>query len=85
MQDRLILPTAQRLCGLPAARMSSTPKPPIDGGMIFGTGFAPFRAGPLHYARTRGLDEVVAKLEELSKSHGQRFRPDDGWKDLTST
>jgi 3-hydroxyacyl-CoA dehydrogenase/enoyl-CoA hydratase/3-hydroxybutyryl-CoA epimerase len=25
----------------------------LDAGMIFGTGFAPFRGGPLHYARAR--------------------------------
>ncbi|HZQ61744.1 MAG TPA: 3-hydroxyacyl-CoA dehydrogenase family protein, partial [Casimicrobiaceae bacterium] len=24
----------------------------VDAGAIFGTGFAPFRGGPLHYART---------------------------------
>ena len=26
----------------------------VDAGMIFGTGFAPFRGGPLHYAKTHG-------------------------------
>jgi 3-hydroxyacyl-CoA dehydrogenase/enoyl-CoA hydratase/3-hydroxybutyryl-CoA epimerase len=26
----------------------------IDAGLIFGTGFAPFRGGPLHYLETRG-------------------------------
>ena len=25
-----------------------------DAGLIFGTGFAPFRGGPLHYIKTRG-------------------------------
>ena len=51
----------------------------IDGSMIFGTGFAPFRGGPLHYARQRGVDEVVARLRELAKAHGERFEPDSGW------
>lgn len=27
----------------------------LDAGMIFGTGFAPFRGGPMHYAKTQGL------------------------------
>lgn len=27
----------------------------VDAGMIFGTGFAPFRGGPLHYAEKEGL------------------------------
>jgi 3-hydroxyacyl-CoA dehydrogenase/enoyl-CoA hydratase/3-hydroxybutyryl-CoA epimerase len=26
----------------------------IDAGLIFGTGFAPFRGGPLHYLETKG-------------------------------
>jgi 3-hydroxyacyl-CoA dehydrogenase/enoyl-CoA hydratase/3-hydroxybutyryl-CoA epimerase len=26
----------------------------VDAGLIFGTGFAPFRGGPLHYLKTRG-------------------------------
>ena len=26
----------------------------LDAGMIFGTGFAPFRGGPLHYLKQRG-------------------------------
>ncbi|MBJ89506.1 MAG: hypothetical protein CMO98_06545 [Woeseia sp.] len=27
----------------------------LDAGVIFGTGFAPFRGGPIHYARERGI------------------------------
>lgn len=51
----------------------------IDAAMIFGTGFAPFRGGPLHYARVRGIGEVKAVLEGLRDAHGERFRPDPGW------
>jgi 3-hydroxyacyl-CoA dehydrogenase/enoyl-CoA hydratase/3-hydroxybutyryl-CoA epimerase len=51
----------------------------IDAGIIFGSGFAPFRGGPLHYARERGGPEVVARLESLAARHGDRFRPDPGW------
>ncbi|MEX6508274.1 3-hydroxyacyl-CoA dehydrogenase NAD-binding domain-containing protein [Jiella sp. M17.18] len=53
-----------------------------DGAMIFGTGFAPFRGGPIHYARTRGIDDIVAKLSALEEKHGARFRPDAGWERL---
>jgi len=35
----------------------------LDAGMIFGTGFAPFRGGPIHYAKSRGVIDVVAQLE----------------------
>ena len=34
----------------------------LDAGVIFGTGFAPFRGGPLNYARERGVESVVAAL-----------------------
>jgi 3-hydroxyacyl-CoA dehydrogenase/enoyl-CoA hydratase/3-hydroxybutyryl-CoA epimerase len=51
----------------------------IDAGVIFGAGFAPFRGGPLAYARARGIDACVARLEELRGVHGERFAPDAGW------
>jgi 3-hydroxyacyl-CoA dehydrogenase/enoyl-CoA hydratase/3-hydroxybutyryl-CoA epimerase len=54
----------------------------VDVGVIFGSGFAPFRGGPLTYARKRGIDAVVARLEELTKAYGSRFTPDKGWTSL---
>jgi 3-hydroxyacyl-CoA dehydrogenase/enoyl-CoA hydratase/3-hydroxybutyryl-CoA epimerase len=54
----------------------------LDAGMIFGTGFAPFRGGPLHYARARGVSGIVTRLEELAARHGPRVRPDEGWATL---
>jgi 3-hydroxyacyl-CoA dehydrogenase/enoyl-CoA hydratase/3-hydroxybutyryl-CoA epimerase len=54
----------------------------IDAGVIFGSGFAPFRGGPLTYARKRGVDAVVTRLQELTKTYGSRFTPDKGWDSL---
>jgi 3-hydroxyacyl-CoA dehydrogenase / enoyl-CoA hydratase / 3-hydroxybutyryl-CoA epimerase len=54
----------------------------IDAGVVFATGFAPFRGGPLTYARRRGVADVVAALERLGGEHGARFTPDAGWRDL---
>ncbi|HME38522.1 MAG TPA: 3-hydroxyacyl-CoA dehydrogenase NAD-binding domain-containing protein [Steroidobacteraceae bacterium] len=54
----------------------------LDAGAIFATGFAPFRGGPLQYARTRGIAKVTARLEELALRYGDRFRPDPGWQQL---
>ncbi len=54
-----------------------------DAAVIFGAGFAPFRGGPLTYARSRGVAEVVARLGELAARHGARFTPDAGWSALT--
>jgi len=47
----------------------------VDLGMIFGTGFAPFRGGLLKYADSEGLDHVVKILSEYSKTYGKRFTP----------
>lgn len=54
----------------------------LDAGVIFGTGFAPFRGGPLQYARDRGLDRVKARLSELATLYGDRFAPGKGWDSL---
>jgi 3-hydroxyacyl-CoA dehydrogenase/enoyl-CoA hydratase/3-hydroxybutyryl-CoA epimerase len=51
----------------------------IDAGVIFGSGFAPFRGGPLQYARERGVPAIVTALDALASRHGERFRPDPGW------
>jgi 3-hydroxyacyl-CoA dehydrogenase/enoyl-CoA hydratase/3-hydroxybutyryl-CoA epimerase len=51
----------------------------VDAGVIFGTGFAPFRGGPLNWARSEGIDDILRRLESLQQAHGERFRPDAGW------
>jgi 3-hydroxyacyl-CoA dehydrogenase/enoyl-CoA hydratase/3-hydroxybutyryl-CoA epimerase len=52
----------------------------LDAGMIFGTGFAPFRGGPLAHAATLGNEQVLHRLQELTTRYGSRFTPDPGWK-----
>lgn len=54
----------------------------LDAGIIFGTGFAPFRGGPMHYIRERGTSTVKERLEQLARDHGDRFKPDAGWQQL---
>jgi 3-hydroxyacyl-CoA dehydrogenase/enoyl-CoA hydratase/3-hydroxybutyryl-CoA epimerase len=54
----------------------------LDSGVIFGTGFAPFRGGPLNYAKERGTTTVVMRLNELAKAYGERFEPHSGWSDV---
>jgi 3-hydroxyacyl-CoA dehydrogenase/enoyl-CoA hydratase/3-hydroxybutyryl-CoA epimerase len=56
----------------------------LDAGAIFATGFAPFRGGPLHYAGARGVAAVTARLEELARRYGERFRPDPGWRQFAA-
>jgi len=56
----------------------------VDVGMVFATGFAPFRGGPLAYARDRGVPETLGRLRQLEGRYGERFAPDDGWQLLES-
>ena len=51
----------------------------LDAAVIFGTGFAPFRGGPLQYARTLGAAKIISKLEQLATKHGAHLKPDTGW------
>lgn len=51
----------------------------LDGAMIFGTGFAPFRGGPLNYMNTENKETYLARLEQLASMHGDRFKPGRGW------
>lgn len=51
----------------------------VDAGVVFGTGFAPFRGGPLQYARECGIDRIVMRLEQLAATFGPRFTPSAGW------
>ena len=55
----------------------------VDVGMIFGTGFAPFRGGPMHYMEQRGRQDIVDRLKELEGQYGERFAADAGWQTIS--
>ena len=50
----------------------------LDAGMIFGTGFAPFRGGPMHYAEHFGHDKLNELITQLETQYGARFKADKG-------
>lgn len=54
----------------------------IDAGIIFGTGFAPFRGGPLHYIQEQGVKELNNRLAQLKDRYGPRFKADKAWDSL---
>ena len=76
--DRLILPISN-VCVACLREGIVDNADVVDGAMIFGTGYAPFRGGPLNYARTRGTENVIAALRALAAKFGDRFTPDAGW------
>lgn len=57
---------------------------PEDGdlGAIFGWGFMPFSGGPFSHMDTVGLANVVAILDRLAETHGERFAPPQMLRDM---
>ncbi|HEY7884214.1 MAG TPA: 3-hydroxyacyl-CoA dehydrogenase NAD-binding domain-containing protein [Cellvibrionaceae bacterium] len=79
LTDRLILPMINMCMTCLRESVISNPEL-LDGAMIFGTGFAPFKGGPMHYAETRGHNNIAQALQALADKHGPRFTPDAGFK-----
>ncbi|KGQ18941.1 3-hydroxyacyl-CoA dehydrogenase [Lysobacter dokdonensis DS-58] len=78
LEDRLILPMLnESVAALHDGVVTDGDL--LDAGVIFGTGFAPFRGGPIQYIRTVGADVLVAKLKALENKYGARFAPRAGW------
>jgi 3-hydroxyacyl-CoA dehydrogenase / enoyl-CoA hydratase / 3-hydroxybutyryl-CoA epimerase / enoyl-CoA isomerase len=47
----------------------------LDLAMLLGLGFPSFRGGPIRYAETLGLDQVLSDAKDLEKTHGPLFSP----------
>jgi 3-hydroxyacyl-CoA dehydrogenase/enoyl-CoA hydratase/3-hydroxybutyryl-CoA epimerase len=56
----------------------------LDAAMVFGTGFAPFRGGIIHYCRSAGVDKIHSQLKSFEERFGERFHPVKGWKTIAS-
>lgn len=48
----------------------------LDAGMIFATGFAPFRGGPMNYANDFGKDKLETMFKTFESKYGDRFKVD---------
>ncbi|MDH3977577.1 MAG: 3-hydroxyacyl-CoA dehydrogenase NAD-binding domain-containing protein [Gammaproteobacteria bacterium] len=81
IQERLIMSLVNEAAQCLADKVVDTPEN-IDAGVIFGTGFAPFRGGPLHYAKSCGIEVILDRLAALEGQFGERFRASDGWAEL---
>lgn len=78
LEDRLILPLINEAVACLHDGVVSDGDL-LDAGVIFGTGFAPFRGGPIQYVRETGVDNVLARLQQLQARYGDRFAPRPGW------
>ncbi|MCF6355185.1 MAG: 3-hydroxyacyl-CoA dehydrogenase NAD-binding domain-containing protein [Candidatus Polarisedimenticolaceae bacterium] len=48
----------------------------LDAGIVFGTGFAPFRGGPIHYVKSEGKEKMQPRIQTLASDK------DAGWADI---
>jgi 3-hydroxyacyl-CoA dehydrogenase/enoyl-CoA hydratase/3-hydroxybutyryl-CoA epimerase len=81
LEDRLILPMLNEAVACLREGIIADADL-LDAGCVFATGFAPFRGGPLRYAKDRGVEDIRRTLLGLERSYGERFRPDPGWERL---
>jgi 3-hydroxyacyl-CoA dehydrogenase/enoyl-CoA hydratase/3-hydroxybutyryl-CoA epimerase len=83
LQKRLALLIVNEAARCVEERISSGPEM-VDFAMVMGTGFAPFRGGPLRYAESFGLRRVVDELERLGAVAGSRYTRCDLLKQLAA-
>ena len=80
LEDRLILPLLNEAVACLHDKVVDDADL-LDAGVIFGTGFAPFRGGPIQHVRDTGVEVTKAKLDALAQKYGQRFGARPGWDD----
>jgi len=54
----------------------------LDTGVIFGTGFAPFKGGPINFIKKSGVSAMKEKQMMLNERYGERFHVGPGWDEL---
>lgn len=80
-RDRLVLIMINEAARLIDEGVVGSPED-VDFGMIMGTGWAPFRGGPLRYADSLGAAEIVRRLDKLARDIAPHFEPCDYLRDL---
>ena len=76
LQERMVLLMINEAARCLEERIVDDPRD-VDFGMVMGTGFAPFRGGPLRYADRIGIAKVTEDLERLTRTGERQFAPSD--------
>ena len=74
LQTRLVLAMVNEAARCLEEGVADSPAD-IDFAMVMGTGFAPFHGGPLRYADSTGVREIVVALDTLAAAGETRFTP----------
>lgn len=72
LQKRLTLLIVNEAARCVEEQISAGPEM-VDFAMVMGTGFAPFRGGPLRYAQAFGLRRVLDELDQLNAISGSQY------------
>src|SRR5258706_7564030 len=81
LADRMVLPALNEAVACMREKIVADDDL-CDAGVVFGTGFAPHRGGPMSVIRARGKDELLRIMAQLKEKHGLRFEPDSGWSSI---
>src|SRR2546427_10942629 len=74
LQKRMVLLMVNEAARCLEEQIATGP-PDVDFAMIMGTGFAPFRGGPLRYTDSLGVEKVVGEMKRLVDSGAAHFEP----------
>ncbi|HSH95495.1 MAG TPA: 3-hydroxyacyl-CoA dehydrogenase family protein, partial [Roseimicrobium sp.] len=74
LQRRMVLPMINEAARCLEEEVVQAPED-IDFAMVMGTGFAPFRGGPLRYADSLGMDLVLRELLHEVEGGARHFEP----------
>ena len=74
LQERMVFLMVNEAAHCLEEQIVATPED-VDFAMIMGTGFAPFRGGPLRYADSLGVDKIVGAMEILADGGATQFKP----------
>jgi len=74
LRDRLVLSMINEAARTIEEKVVASPED-VDFGMVMGTGWAPFRGGPLRFADHLGIATVVSRLNNLRDRVSADFEP----------
>ena len=74
LRERMVLLMVNEAARCVEERIVNEPAD-VDFAMIMGTGFAPFRGGPLRHADSTGIGKIAGLMERLADSGATHFAP----------
>jgi 3-hydroxyacyl-CoA dehydrogenase / enoyl-CoA hydratase / 3-hydroxybutyryl-CoA epimerase len=84
LQERMVLLMVNESARCLEEQIVTAPED-VDFAMIMGTGFAPFRGGPLRYADSLGAERIVGAMDNLVDRGAEYFAPCELLKQMAAT